>query len=54
LEINPIPTDAKRLQGYASPTFRIRIGKYRVLYEIRESEILIIIVKIDKRERVYN
>ena len=53
LYINPIPSDAKRLQGYTNPTFRIRIGKYRVLYEIRESEILIIIVKIDKRERIY-
>ena len=54
LKTNPFPSDAKRIQGYKKPIFRIRIGKYRVLYEIKESENLIVIVKIDKREKIYN
>ena len=54
LETNPVPSDAKRMQGYKKLTFRIRIGKYRVLYEIKESENLIVVVKIDKREKIYN
>lgn len=54
LKINPFPSDAKRLQGYESPTFRIRVGKYRILYEVKENELLIIVIKINKRERIYD
>lgn len=54
LKQNPVPHDAKRVLGYESPTFRIRIGKYRTLYRINYEEKRIIVVKIDKRERVYD
>jgi len=50
---NPVPQDAKRALGYGLPTFRIRVGKYRVLYRINYEIKVIVIVKIDKRERVY-
>ena len=53
LKNNPVPHDSKRIIGYDEPTFRIRIGKYRVLYRINYSTNLIVIVKIDHRESVY-
>ncbi len=53
LKINPVPHDAKRIVGYEAPTFRIRVGKYRILYRINYELKLIIVVKIDHRERVY-
>ena len=33
--------------------WRIRIGSYRILYEIHESELLIMVVNIDHRKEVY-
>jgi len=54
LKQNPVPHDAKRVLGYELPTFRIRIGKHRVLYRINYEEKRIIIVKIDKRDKVYD
>ena len=54
LKQNPVPHDAKRAVGYELPTFRIRIGKYRALYRVNHNEKRIIIVKIDKRSRVYD
>ena len=47
---NPIPTGAKKL---ASPpkTFRLRQGEYRVVYQLRESKILVF--KIGHRRDVY-
>ncbi|MEK6827679.1 MAG: type II toxin-antitoxin system RelE/ParE family toxin [Nanoarchaeota archaeon] len=54
LKENPVPHNAKRVLGYELPTFRIRIGKYRALYRINYKEERIIIVKIDKREKVYD
>jgi mRNA interferase RelE/StbE len=34
--------------------YRFRIGKYRVLYEIYYEEEIILIAKIDKRDKVYD
>ena len=51
---NPYPSDAKRVYGFDLPTFRIRIGKYRVLYRVDNKEVVIIIIKIDKRDKVYD
>ncbi len=53
LVANPIPHNAKRVIGYNIPTFRIRVGKWRVLYRINYEDKKIIIVKIDLREKVY-
>ena len=55
LERDPIPYqdyDIKKLKGFAN-VFRIRIGSIRVIYEIRESELKIIVRRIHKRGKVY-
>jgi len=54
LKLNPVPYDAKRVLGYELPTFRIRIGKHRALYRINHEKKKIIIVKIDKRNKIYD
>ena len=54
LKIEPVPQDAKRIVGRAEPVFRVRVGKYRILYRINYSENKIIIVEIDHRDRVYD
>ena len=53
LKINPVLSDSKKIIGDSS-VFRIRVGNYRILYEIKWSEKIILIVIIDKRSRVYN
>jgi len=54
LKENPIPSDAKFIRRENNEkVFRIRIGKIRVLYKIKETEKVILVSKIDKRERVY-
>jgi len=53
LLIEPVPHNAVRVQG-EERTFRIRIGDYRVLYEIYWKENILLIVKIDKRPRAYD
>ncbi len=53
LKANPIPHDSKRVQGSNEPTFRIRVGDYRALYRVNHEEKRIVVVKVDKRERVY-
>ena len=53
LEHEPIQHDSKRVEGYSEKLFRVRVGKYRILYEVDFKDNLIGIVKIDRRERVY-
>lgn len=52
LSENPFPQDCKRIQGRQEKLFRIRIGQYRLIYEIINNKILLI-SEIDKRDRIY-
>ena len=55
LENNPVPSDSKFIgRDNNEMVFRYRIGKYRVLYKVKEKEGIILITKIDKRDRVYD
>ncbi|MHA1835638.1 MAG: type II toxin-antitoxin system RelE family toxin [Candidatus Odinarchaeia archaeon] len=49
---NPFGYPYKKIKGETS-LYRIRIGKYRILYEVYSNHKLIKIIKIDKRETVY-
>ena len=48
---DPRRVGAEKLSG--SERYRIRQGMYRVLYEIRDEEILVIVVKVGHRRDVY-
>ncbi len=50
---DPIIHDTKRVEGYTEKLFRVRVGDYRILYEVDYATKKIGIVKIDKRGRVY-
>ncbi len=42
----------KKLKG-ASDLFRIRIGDYRLIYEVREEKLVVLVIKIGHRREVY-
>lgn len=55
LENNPVPSDSKFIgRENNEMIFRYRIGKFRVLYKVKESQKIILITKIDKRDKVYD
>lgn len=51
LSENPRPPQAKKLSG--AEKYRIRQGDYRVLYQIRDEVITIVVVRIAHRRDVY-
>ena len=52
LAMHPFPVGSRKLSGYEK-IFRIRIGKYRVIYEVEGQKLLILILKIGHRKDIY-
>ena len=51
LEDNPRPLGCKKLKG--RDEYRIRVGDYRVVYEIYDDVLIVLIVRIAHRREVY-
>ncbi len=49
---DPRPHGVKKLSG-ADRTYRIRIGDYRVVYEIEDDVLLVLVIRIAHRKDVY-
>lgn len=55
LKDEPVPSDAKFIgRENGEKVFRYRIGSYRILYKLKEKDNVVLITKIDKRERVFD
>ena len=52
LEVNPRPHGVEKLTG-SDCSCRLRIGQYRVLYEIHDEVLHVLVVKIGHRREVY-
>lgn len=52
LEHNPRPAGCKRLQGNRD-LYRVRCGDYRIIYIIKDDQLLILVVRIGHRRDVY-
>lgn len=54
LSNNPMPKDSKFMgRDSGDKIFRYRVGDYRALYKVKEDEKVVLITKIDKRDRIY-
>jgi mRNA interferase RelE/StbE len=50
----PRPRGAKLLVGSGHRRiWRIRVGEYRILYEIREGELVVLIIRVGHRREAY-
>ncbi len=51
LENDPRPQGCKKLKGNTS--YRIRVGNYRIVYDILDDTLVIIVINIGHRKNVY-
>jgi mRNA interferase RelE/StbE len=49
---DPRQPGAKKLQG-SENTWRVRVGDYRILYEIHDRQAIVLVVEIGHRREVY-
>lgn len=48
---DPYPPQAHRLAG--SDYYRMRVGDYRIIYEVQEERLLVLVIRIGHRKDVY-
>ncbi len=51
LAANPRPRGYKKLKG--EEAYRIRVGNYRIIYEIEEDRILVTVVSVGHRKDIF-
>jgi mRNA interferase RelE/StbE len=51
LAINPRPLGCKKLKG--RPAWRIRVGDYRIIYEISDQKLIIVVIDVGHRRDIY-
>jgi mRNA interferase RelE/StbE len=47
----PRPPGCKKMKG--DDSWRIRVGDYRVVYDIVDARLLVLVLKVDHRKQVY-
>lgn len=52
LSSNPLPSGVKKLHGGDS-TYRIRVGDYRVVFEVFADRLVIVVIRVRHRKDVY-
>lgn len=50
---DPLPRGAAKLMGFDPPAWRMRVGDYRVVYEIDGDELVVVVVNVAPRGEVY-
>ena len=51
LAFNPRPQGYKKLKG--EDAYRIRVGDYRIIYEIEDDKIIVTVVSVGHRKDIY-
>lgn len=52
LEENPRPSGYKKLKGRGG--YRVRVGNYRIIYDILDKELIIDIITLGHRKDIYD
>jgi mRNA interferase RelE/StbE len=52
LETNPRPNGCLKLEGHEN-SYRTKVGRYRIIYQIIDSQLYISVINVDHRKDVY-
>lgn len=49
----PDPREGKQLKGFSGDLWSFRVGDYRVLYNFKDDELIVFVIRISHRREVY-
>jgi mRNA interferase RelE/StbE len=50
---DPRPPACKAMAGQAFGTYRVRTGDYRIVYEVHDDRLVVLVIRIGHRREVY-
>jgi mRNA interferase RelE/StbE len=50
---DPRPSGCKKLQGATPDLWRVRVGDYRIIYQICDGVLMVAVTKIGHRKQIY-
>ncbi|MBI1846282.1 MAG: type II toxin-antitoxin system RelE/ParE family toxin [Candidatus Rokubacteria bacterium] len=53
LRTNPRPPGVRKLRGPDS-LYRIRVGPFRVVYSIHDERLVVVVIRIGRRDHIYD
>ena len=53
LALDPRPRGCKKVSGAGSDRYRIRVGRFRVIYRVFDDRLVVLIVKVAHRKEAY-
>jgi len=53
LAVRPRPRGCRKLLGYRD-VYRIRVGRYRVIYSVDDERVIVLVLKLGHRGEVYD
>ncbi len=53
LQTEPFSPDAEKLSGIKEDWFRVRVGDYRILYDVRSESLVVLVIRIGHRREIY-
>ena len=54
LAFEPRPSNVKKLKGIKAEVYRVRVENYRIVYEIRDKKLVIIVIAVAHRKDIYS
>jgi mRNA interferase RelE/StbE len=52
LSVDPRPAGCRKLSG-SDDVFRVRVGRFRILYSLEDRRLVVIVLKVGDRKDVY-
>lgn len=52
LGVEPRPIGCRKIRG-SGTAYRLRVGDYRVIYEVHDKDLVVIVVRVGHRKDVY-
>ncbi|TDI47719.1 MAG: type II toxin-antitoxin system RelE/ParE family toxin [Acidobacteria bacterium] len=49
----PFPPDAEKLSGIDEDWYRVRVGDDRIIYDVDEGRLIVLVIRIGHRREVY-
>ncbi len=53
LELEPRPSGGKKLRG-KTQFYRLRVGDYRIIYDVQDGILVVVVVEVGDRKDVYD